>query len=274
MEIEKDTTYEDLKMKIYVLSSKINQLKNELKVIEARRYPYKGRVNVRDFNVVYNELESSKELMDNYKLKLYNTPRIFNCGHMEIIMIGRYEYDIGEGNTIKLSQSRNWYCPQDRLHVGRNTEIETDNKNIPIKITRYVRSSDTNGELFAYVTEVSLDYYPKDDIRKPKPVEEIKPYARQDTPDIIIEDIDQTIRELPISVDQQLIEYECPKCKARINLGTVLRTLRCPNCTKAVSKEKILSLLKENTSVERYIEKEHKTIERTYLNVYKESKKR
>ena len=253
--LSKQFTYEELEQKIKELTIEREQLLRERSVAEARRVPSELTRNIRDVFTIQKDIDVKEKEIENLNLQLLATPKIIYCGKIRGEIIGRWSYSFGKF-TIKLSQENKWFVPltqeidnRGKLKVVNEdapyqTEIICNEDNIPIKLRRFLRNSDTRGYLFCYEYDVELDIYPNENICiKPKQIQEIKRCSKVDEGmSMINQPIDTSILELAITIDEQMKEYTC-KCGYKIHLGIFLRNLRCPSCTAPLDKQEVIKLL-------------------------------
>ena len=254
--LSKQFTYEELEAEIYRLFAKISRLKDELHSIEVHRIPSELTKNMRDWNTVNNEIESTEKLLNDYNIQMLSTPKLIPSGSIKGSLTGRwiYQFSLREGMfTIRLTpEKHNWYSMEDMYTSGLRTEVITNSDNIPIALKRYLQNSNTKGYTWCYTYDVTLDIQPVlEEIQKPEEPKPIIPCSKVDEgmslaglnkPTI---DKSMEILSLNISIDEQMKEYTCTNkdCNLKLPLGVFIRTLQCPNCGRVLDKESVEKVL-------------------------------
>ena len=186
-------TFEELEKQTKELRRKLEVLKNELNVSQARRIPkrFTGGVDIskphRNPLTIMKEItDTQKKLEELYKLSLVIAKPI-EAGTIALQYSGQDEqgkfcYKDGRGDksiiVLKgLTSNGSWYNDRDMYNVGQRTEVDVNSKHIPIKLRIFKQSSDTEGKLLCYKYNVKVDYVPKIDF---KPIPVLEPPKRTD----------------------------------------------------------------------------------------------
>jgi hypothetical protein len=237
MSQEKET-YESLMKKINELLVRKEGLIAELKVSEARRIPSELTKGIRDQFIINGELNEIQKQIESLNIKLLDTPKQVLKGLLYGELESKWIYRLGDFR-IKLAPSHKWYVPIDEEGIGTYSYVETDSNNVPIRVHRYIRNSETQGYLIQETYDIaSLDIQPNIEQIKPIPEEKqipIKPCSTEDCTStaqpLAPEQIMEYYQSLSIDEQFQNKDLVCPTTKQSVMLIAIIRMKgRCPSC--------------------------------------------